>query len=101
VNLETKNDRQKQINHAKRMLGDWIKDLTDDLELLKENADVRGEEQMISDAIRNLFRLLLEFADQFAESVHKLMNPPKPPRTLMIRSKLKNKQRAEESEDQM
>jgi hypothetical protein len=40
----------------------------------------------------------LEFADQFGEAVHKLMNPPKPPRTLVIKTKLKNK--AQETTDE-
>jgi hypothetical protein len=88
------------VNNAKRVLGDWLKDLTDDLDLLKDNADVRGEEQMISDAVKNLMRLLLEFAEQFGESVHKLMNPPKAPRTLMIRAKVKQAPKIE-TEEQM
>lgn len=84
-NSEKLNQRRAFTSSAKKKLQDWLNILSVDTELLKgENfvsssldSGAESDIRLISEIVRNLFRLLTEFADQFADSVHRLMNPPK------------------------
>lgn len=80
--------RQKAVTEAMRALESWVDVLATDLEGLKGSGG-SSELVLLSDAVRNTFRLLLEFSGGFSEAVYNLMNPPRAPRTLRITRKVK------------
>jgi hypothetical protein len=71
-------ERQKQMNNAKKILLDWVKNISDDLESTKEQVLItQNEIGLISSNVQNMIRLISEFSDQFAESLHRILIPSK------------------------
>jgi hypothetical protein len=70
-------ERQKQISNAKKLLLEWTKHLSDDLDTTKEisnpiSSSANSEISKISKNVQNMVRLLLEFSDQYSESVRRV-----------------------------
>jgi hypothetical protein len=73
-------DRQKHVSSAKKLLLDLVKNLSDDLEATKEisnnkNSSSSNEISLISRNVQNMIRLLLEFSDQYSDSVRRVIIP--------------------------
>lgn len=71
--------RHERVKAAHRVLSEWTSALEMDTELSKPTADggseTRTELLQLSEALRNLFRLLRQFSEEFGGAVHELLKP--------------------------